>query len=75
LSSRLIFISDDSLLSALSAMADQAPVDDQSGYTSDLQRELEGLVDSSSTSGVSRRVRRHTASPVSNAAPDETKLQ
>jgi len=57
-------------------MADQAPVDDQSGYTSDLQRELEGLAGPSSTSGVSRRVRRNIEKcPVSNVVPDETKLQ
>jgi hypothetical protein len=64
------------LLSALSAIADQAPVEDQSGYTSALQRELEGLVDNPSMSRVIRRVRRESANyPVSNAVPEGMKLQ
>ena len=57
-------------------MADQAPVKNQPGYTNVLLRVLEGIVDSSSVSRVSRSaLRKPEKFPVSNAAPDETKLQ
>jgi hypothetical protein len=57
-------------------MPDQAPVEDQSGYTSVLQRELEGLVGFSSVSRVRRSaLRKPDKFPVSNAVPDGTKLQ
>jgi hypothetical protein len=57
-------------------MADQTVVEDQPGYTSALQRQLEELVGSSSMSRVSRSaLRRHAKFPVSIAVPDEKKLQ
>jgi len=57
-------------------MSDNAAVEDQPGYTSVLQRELEGLVGSSSVSRVSRSALREPEKfPVSNAVRDVTKLQ
>jgi len=56
-------------------MPDQAPVEDQSGYTSVLQRDFEGHVGSSSMFRGSSRVRNTANCPVSNAVPDGTKLQ
>jgi hypothetical protein len=71
-----MFITDDSLLSALRAMAEQEYLEDQPGYTSALQRDLEGPVGSLSVSRVGRRVRRSVWNyPVSNVVPDGTKLQ
>ena len=63
-------------MSAIGAMADQVPVEDQSGYTGGLQQELEGHFGHPSMSRISSRVRRNTAKcPVSNAVRDGTKLQ
>jgi hypothetical protein len=74
-SSRQIFITDDSVLSALNAMPDQANVNEYSEDMSPLQRELEELVGSASLSGVSSRVRRQSEHlPVSNVVPGERKL-
>jgi len=57
-------------------MPDNAPVEDQPGYTSVLQRELEGLVGSSSLPRSRRTVGRKSAeNVVSNAVRDGTKLQ
>jgi len=57
-------------------MSDNAAVEDQPGYTGVLQRELEGLVGSSSVSRVSKSaLRKPEKFPVSNAVRDETKLQ
>ena len=57
-------------------MADRVPVEDQPGYASDLQRELDGLVGSSSVSRVRRNaLREPRILAVSNAVPKETKLQ
>ena len=57
-------------------MTDQAPVEDQPGYTGAIQRELEGLVGFSSVSRVRRNALREPEYfPVSNAVPNETKLQ
>ena len=76
LSSRLIFITADSLLSTFSAVADRVPVEDQPGYTGVLQRELEGLLGSSSLPRVSRSIRLNTSSAVvSTAVPNGMKLQ
>jgi len=57
-------------------MPDQDSVQDQPGYTNVMQRELEGLVGSSSVSRVSRSApRKPEKLPVRNAVPDGTKLQ
>jgi len=56
-------------------MADNSAVEDQPGYTSVLQRELEGL-DAFSSSRVRRSVGgKSNENAVSNAAGDVTKLQ
>ena len=56
-------------------MADQTAVGDQPGYAGVLQRELEGLVGSSSVSRVSRSTPRETEYiTVSNAVPNGMKL-
>jgi hypothetical protein len=57
-------------------MPDQAHVEDQSKYTSVLQRELEGIVGSPSMSRVRRSaLKEPKIYPVSNAVHDATKLQ
>jgi hypothetical protein len=57
-------------------MSDNSAVEDQPGYTSVLQRELEGLVDAFSSSRVRRSVGgKSNENAVSNAAGDVTKLQ
>ena len=57
-------------------MADRVPVEDQPGYTGAIQRELDGLVGSSSVSRVSRNaLREPRVLAVSTAVPNETKLQ
>ena len=72
LSSKYIFIPDDSLLSALSPIPDQNPVEEQPGYMSALQPDFQGLVGSHSVSRVTRTaLREPEVRPVSNALPDE----
>jgi len=57
-------------------MPENAPVEDQPGYTSVLQRDLEGTVSSSSLSRVRRSVGGESEeNAVSNAVRDGTKLQ
>ena len=57
-------------------MPHNGPVEDQQGYTSVLQRELEGIIGSSSLSRVRRSVGGMSAeNAVSNAVGDVTKLQ
>ena len=57
-------------------MSDNAAVEDQPGYTSVLQRELEGLVGFSSVPRVSRSALREPEKfSVSNVVCDDTKLQ
>jgi len=76
LSSRLIFISDNSRLSALSYMPGKAAVVYQSGYMNALQRGDEVVAGSSYVTRVSRRFRRQAVNgPVSTAVCDGTKLQ
>jgi len=57
-------------------MSDNAAVEDQPGYTSVLQRELEGIVGSSSLSRVRRSVGgEYAENAVSNAVRDVTNVQ
>jgi len=57
-------------------MAGKAAFEDQQGYTSVLQQELEGLVGSYSVSRDSRSALTNSTNiTVSNVVPDETKLQ
>jgi hypothetical protein len=70
-----LFIADNNLLLALSPIPDQAPVEDQPGYTSVLQRELQVLV-GSSVSRVSRSdLTEPKILPAGNTVLDGTKLQ
>jgi hypothetical protein len=64
------------VLSAFSAMLDQATVGVQPQYTSALKREVEEQVEAPSMSRVSRRFRRDTTGStfVCNAVPDIPKL-
>jgi len=72
LSNKSIFITDDRLLSALSPIPDQVPVQEQPGYMSALHAELEGNVGSPS---VTRNTRSASRKSVSHAVPDEAKMQ
>jgi hypothetical protein len=76
LTSQYIFIIDDSLLPALSTIPDQDTVEEQPGYMNALQPDFQGLVGSNSVSRVTRAaLRGPEKGPVSNAVPDEAKLQ
>ena len=74
LSSKYTFTADNSLLSAFSAVADEAPREHRPGPTSALQRQRVGFADSFSLTTGSRSARRKPAArPVSNRLADEAK--